>query len=235
DGPTGGTTASMRRNGRPKRKLSGLTDDAESIKRAHKPKRKTRDTAASASTGGAISPVGTTAGPIVSTGSTTALARGNMPVATASVNLRGSRTLPDVQNDIGIAIGATPGYSNDIIHEPSKSYVRLADVSIPGQPPKKLLDATVDNVTVYRRFTEDPSLTIEQRARVILKSMGVPASPGFDLPDKLIINGKETLADFNTMDKNSQLYKIVQEMFRQYDQAVNNELNLGNASGTNPP
>ncbi|MCR9192690.1 MAG: hypothetical protein NXI01_08545, partial [Gammaproteobacteria bacterium] len=155
---------------------------------------------------------------------------------TASANVIGIRELPDVKNDIDIGIAAPggikdPNYSNDIVNTTrGEDFVRLAAVDPADAtiPPKKLLDATVDSVTVYRRFTEDPTIHIEERAAVILKSLGIPASPGFELPESLVINGKNAIGDFT--DNGSDRYKVIASMFAQYEDILRAEHGHGHHS-----
>ncbi|PJD90775.1 MAG: hypothetical protein CK424_08930, partial [Legionella sp.] len=142
------------------------------------------------------------------------------PSGPMSVTMYGNRTLQDVEDDIreAVADNAT-SYTQHIINN---KFVRLEKIATDAShSPKRLLDATVDKVTVYRRFTEDPAIPIAERARVVLKSMGIPASDGFELPEELVINGKKHREDFK--DNGGELYQVIQEMFDQYDAAIEKE------------
>jgi antitoxin component of RelBE/YafQ-DinJ toxin-antitoxin module len=209
-------------------------------------RRKAKTSAATTSVGIGTDPasntVGTTATPAAAsttaaTSTTTATntarsavsaARADAPDLTASATMHGSRTIEDVQADIQTAIGAgNPNYQNVIIGtkpasatDPDNRYVLLSsvDTGTPGASPKKLLKATVDHVTVYRRFSES-TMNPEEKAKIILKSMGIPPEEGFEMPTELVINGKSDPTDpaFAATARNGKTMAVIQEMFKIYE------------------
>lgn len=140
------------------------------------------------------------------------------------------RTLEDVQSDIEKQLGTPhPGYSNKIwgvrTSTADNRYVRLARID-PSLPPadqeklaKKLMDADLEKVTVYRRFTES-SLSAEDKARLILSSMGIPAdtTKGFELPDELVINGHNNATAFTRGGANDKVVEVIHEMYRIFEE-----------------
>ena len=168
--------------------------------------------------------------------------RGDMPAMTATTPHRAEaklhdevRTLEDVHADIEKQLGAThPDYKNDIMGVRTATadnrYVRVSSINpaAPTDTPKKLMDATLDKVTVFRRFTES-SLSATDKARLILSSMGIPPNKdkGFELPDELVINGKNTAADFARGGANDKVVEVIHEMFRLYDEQKTLELGAG--------
>ena len=143
------------------------------------------------------------------------------------------RKIEDVYHDINRGIGAPNAhYTNGIIGtapatptDPDSRYVRLASV-VPGKPDGKLLDADLDKVTVYRRFTES-TLNPADKARIILSSMGIPpdTNKGFELPSELVINGSSDPDDprFAPDGRNNNSVAVIKEMFSQYQALVEAE------------
>ena len=165
----------------------------------------------------------------------------------ASATVALPRNIEDVHSDINREIG-TPNvhYTTDIIGTkpttaaaPDTRYVRLASVNPAAttNPARKLLDADLDNVTVYRRFTES-AISPTEKARVILSSMGIPPdkSRGFELPTELVINGSSDPADpiFKEDGRNNNAVAIIQEMFKIYNDYVEKE-ELDASSGPSTP
>ena len=148
----------------------------------------------------------------------------------ASATVALPRTIEDVHGDINQAIGdSNPHYTTGIIGArpaaaatPDTRYVRLASVNpaAPTHPARKLLDADLDKVTVYRRFTES-AISPTEKAKVILSSMGIPPdkSKGFELPTELVINNSADPNDpiFNEDGRNNNSVAIIKEMFRIYN------------------
>ena len=113
-----------------------------------------------------------------------------------------------------------PGLTNTINNR--DQYVRLNAID-PGdrtKPPKRLLDAKLNDVVVYRRLISDPGLSPDWKAQTILKSMGIPPQPQFDFPAALEIDGKTDIADFE-MDrtKNPVKHAVITKMFELYNEA----------------
>ncbi|MCX7119900.1 MAG: hypothetical protein NTZ86_08600, partial [Legionellales bacterium] len=169
------------------------------------------------------------------------LMRGNLPVLNsyatkASATIAYPRTIEDVRSDIDREIGAPHmHYTTRIIGtKPEKAattdtrYVRLESVHPAAQtnPARKLLDADLDKVTVFRRFTES-SLSATEKAKVILSSMGIPPDKdkGFELPTELVINGSSDPNDhiFKEDGRNNNAVAIIQEMFKIYKDYVEKE------------
>ena len=150
-----------------------------------------------------------------------------------SANFVSNRNLEDVQKDIADVLKEnayfktiSSNFSNEIIErDNNKGFVRLADHSDKSAPPKKLLDASVDpdRVTVYRRLTEDNNISVENKARVILKSMGIPPqldesnNPRFSLPEVLLVNGSPTPPESSTTGRNPGANLVIIEMFKQFE------------------
>ena len=150
-----------------------------------------------------------------------------------SANFVSNRNLEDVQKDIADVLKEnayfktiSSNFSNEIIErDNNKGFVRLADHSDKSAPPKKLLDASVDpdRVTVYRRLTEDNNISVENKARVILKSMGIPPqldesnNPRFSLPEVLLVNGSPTPPEPSTTGRNPGANLVIIEMFKQFE------------------
>ena len=179
--------------------------------------------------------------------SSSSLLRGDLPVIKSSAIIAYPRTIEDVHRDINQEIGATNvHYTTGIIGTkpttaatPDTRYVRLASVNpaAPNNPARKLLDADLDNVTVYRRFTES-SISPTTKAKVILSSMGIPPdkSKGFELPTELVINGSSDPDDpiFKEDGRNNNAVAIIQEMFKIYNDYVEKE-ELDASSGPSTP
>ena len=152
--------------------------------------------------------------------------------------LNGPRTIEDIEADLKTIISSRTdefetkiyGKKPDPIDSEAQDqrFVRLSRKSDDG----KLLDAGLESndnvkVTVYRRFTQSSSPNIEEKAKIILKSMGIPPEAGFDLPTTLIINGETNIDDLRkklTGKHAQQSLKIIASMFEQYEQAKNHEL-----------
>ena len=151
----------------------------------------------------------------------------------SSATIAYPRTIEDVRRDIDLEIGAeNRHYTTRIIGTkpetaatPDTRYVRLESVhpAAPTNPARKLLDADLDKVTVYRRFTES-SLSATAKAKIILSSMGIPPdkNKGFELPTELVINGRSDPNDliFKEDGRNNNAVAIIQEMFRIYNECV---------------
>lgn len=156
--------------------------------------------------------------------------RGSLPDITVNTNtsvearFRGEeRTLPDVRDDINFALGEPhPGYlaaiRGDEHDMTGTSYVRLSVVDPVNHtiPPRKLLDATTKSVTVYRRLTKSPELNPEQKARLILKAMGIPPQEQFDFPDELVVNKQTNASGLIDNGRNDAMNAIIRNMFRIY-------------------
>ena len=166
---------------------------------------------------------------------------------TAEAIVGGPRTIEDVWDDINRGIGAPNAhYTNGIIGAappddmPETRIVRLASVNPaePTSPSGKLLDAGLEKVTVYRRFTES-SLSDTDKARVILSAMGIPPdkSKGFELPSQLVINGATDPNDpiFTDTRRNRKSVAVIKEMFRLYEVEKQRELDLDAASRPSTP
>ena len=169
------------------------------------------------------------------THSPSSILRGDLPAMSSSATRASAtvalpRTIEDVHGDINQAIGdSNPHYTTGIIGArpaaaatPDTRYVRLASVNpaAPTHPARKLLDADLDKVTVYRRFTES-AISPTEKAKVILSSMGIPPdkSKGFELPTELVINNSADPNDpiFNEDGRNNNSVAIIKEMFRIYN------------------
>ena len=178
--------------------------------------------------------------------------RGDMPALRSSTTKSSAiipypRTIEDVLSDIDREIGAPNEYYTTFIigNKPTTSatpdtrYVRLASVNPAAQtnPARKLLDADLDKVIVYRRFTES-SLSATEKAKVILSSMGIPPdkNKGFELPTELVINGSSDRNDpiFQEDGRNNNAVAIIQEMFRIYHDYVEKE-DFDPSSGPSKP
>lgn len=156
--------------------------------------------------------------------------RGSLPDITVNTNtsvearFRGEeRTLPDVRDDINFALGEPhPGYlaaiRGDEHDMTGTSYVRLSVVDPVNHtiPARKLLDATTKSVTVYRRLTKSPELNPEQKARLILKAMGIPPQEQFDFPDELVVNKQTNASGLVDNGRNDEMNAIIRNMFRIY-------------------
>ncbi len=209
-------------------------EESYSIKRKHKPSRS-----------GKIRRHQTTFPPVdsSSTGSqsSSVVMRGDLPALTSSATravatIALPRAIEDVLADINQEIKtSTTDYTTDIIGTkpsvaatPDTRFVRLASVDpiTPTHSTRKLLDADLNKVTVYRRFTES-SLTSTAKAKVILSAMGIPPnkSKGFELPTELVINGKSDPNDpvFDADGKNNNAIAIIKEIFKIYKEYVAKE------------
>lgn len=142
--------------------------------------------------------------------------------APVSAVLGRARTIEDVHQDIAVAINNdTTNYSNSISKD--RKSVTLATKQ---EPHKKLLDAEIDKVKVFRRLIEDTRMTIEDRAKLILQSMGIPPrkDSGLELPEDLIINNKSSYAELETTlskDGNEVMLEVAKEMFTQFETIKN--------------
>ena len=98
-------------------------------------------------------------------------------------------------------------------------YVRLSDKS----SNRTLLDAFADpdRVTVYRHLSANTQISVEERARIILKSMGIPPQQEngcdkFSMPDVLIVNNKSQYEPSLT-GGNQEANKVIEQMFIQFE------------------
>ncbi len=196
---------------------------------------------------GPLPPIDTRTG----THSPSSILRGDLPAMNSSATRAAAtialpRTIQDVHSDINLAIGdPNPNYTTGIIGTrpaaatPDTRYVRLASVNpaAPTHPARKLLDADLDKVTVYRRFTES-AISPTEKAKVILSSMGIPPdkTKGFELPTELVINNSADPNDpiFNEDGRNNNSVAIIKEMFRIYNGYVEEE-ELAARSGPSTP
>ena len=196
---------------------------------------------------GHLPPIDTRTG----THSPSSILRGDLPAMNSSATRAAAtialpRTIQDVHSDINLAIGdPNPNYTTGIIGTrpaaatPDTRYVRLASVNpaAPTHPARKLLDADLDKVTVYRRFTES-AISPTEKAKVILSSMGIPPdkTKGFELPTELVINNSADPNDpiFNEDGRNNNSVAIIKEMFRIYNGYVEEE-ELAARSGPSTP
>ena len=133
-----------------------------------------------------------------------------------------ARTIEDVHQDIAVAINNdTTNYSNSI----SKDR-KLVTLATKQEPHKKLLDAEIDKVKVFRRLIEDSRMSTEERATLILQSMGIPPrkDSGLELPEDLIINNKSSYSELETTlskDGNEVMLEVAKEMFTQFETIKN--------------
>jgi hypothetical protein len=149
----------------------------------------------------------------------------------AHVSIPLSRGLEDIQQDIQSALSnteneylsnATDRFDTKIINAGSENgYVCLSEKA----SNKKLLDASADpdRVTVYRHLSANKQIPAEERARIILKSMGIPPlkdEDGYDkfsMPDVLVVNGKKQPPSNNLTGSNQEANKVIEQMFIQFE------------------